>query len=856
MADIFKKLGDVNRIKSDINQAISEMGGEINSSTPFSDYADAVRSIPTAAPTDLINDNTITNNTTWSSNKINTEISSRINDIVLPTKLSDLTDDLGDNPVHTHSIYLTDGNLTARLQNYYNATTIDGLLANKQPTGDYATNSQISSLDSKIDGVEDKIPDVSGFINNAALNTALSDYYPINAMDYLLSEKQDTINDLANIRSGANLGATSLQAGALIDYATKDYVITEIEKIDIPDVSNFATKSELNNKQDAIEDLDDIRSGAVDGEMAYGAINGFGNIVSYNASDFLPSSTTILTTTDVDNRINASTKFLKKNATDSTSGVITFNGGSGGSNYGIIVPSGMSIGGITRTGYSQYATIRLVNSKVNTGSYYVDGTGSVLFRHKTGTASAEGTVNDAMLTIHPELGIRAAWSGTAGHAVTDDDLHTVLLDGVEYSNLTTTDKTISGAINELNAKPSGGDGLNNPYSLLEYKHSELDIINSSWLKSNGQWNLKAMYSNAYEEAKRIGKKHSRVLYAWIDSTDLYYTDTEEPRINDPIYIQGNGDIREAGYVERIQNGQFYFVVVTLGSIIVSRKPDSDISGGIINYTDYDFVYDEENELFRLPLKTKKSFIIDEGKEDGITYRIWNNGYCEQEGYINLSVTSISFPKKYKDNKYNILVQYVDSSETGAVQAGYFVRTRTDIGFTTTSSTTSYRNWKASGYLADDQYTPQKLYYYVGDTVQNASLIDVAQVTSQLANKVDVNSKVIDGQWKIADYTITSSGSAGTFKFNISDLIGNNTDCYEVLISSWFYSDSTTYRGEYISSNLCSEFQIGHNGTNNRSAPNSFIIPVGSDHIINFRATHSFTNREFKIASYRRLGTNE
>lgn len=219
---------------------------------------------------------------------------------------------------------------------------------------------------------------------------------------------------------------------------------------------DYATNTALTNglatKENTISDLEQIRNNASAGKSANDTISNYGDIVTYNASDFLSSSTTLLTITDVDNRINASTKFIKKNATDSTSGVITFNGGTGGSSYGINVPSGMSIGGLTRTGYSQYATIRLVNDKVNTGSYYIDGNGSVLFRHKTGTKTAEGSANDAMFTINPEAGIKAGWSGTAGKGITDADLHDVLIDTIEYSKLNTTAKDVLGAINELKSQ--------------------------------------------------------------------------------------------------------------------------------------------------------------------------------------------------------------------------------------------------------------------------------------------------------------------------------------------------------------------------------------------------------------------
>jgi hypothetical protein len=48
------------------------------------------------------------------------------------------------------------------------------------------------------------------------------------------------------------------------------------------------------------------------------------------------------------------------------------------------------------------------------------------------------------------------------------------------------------------------------------------------------------------------------------------------------------------------------------------------------------------------------------------------------------------------------------------------------------------NWKASGYLASDQYTAPPLYFKVANVVVNQELIDIGQVTNSLANKVDLD----------------------------------------------------------------------------------------------------------------------
>lgn len=101
--------------KEDIKDAIEEMGGEVGEGT-IDTYATAVRSIPTGVGTET--DPVFTNSPAYgiTSNDITSwngksTFSGSYNDLTnkptIPTKLSDLTDDLGSNPTHTHSQYLT-----------------------------------------------------------------------------------------------------------------------------------------------------------------------------------------------------------------------------------------------------------------------------------------------------------------------------------------------------------------------------------------------------------------------------------------------------------------------------------------------------------------------------------------------------------------------------------------------------------------------------------------------------------------------------------------------------------------------------------------------------------------------------
>ena len=83
--------------------------------------------------------------------------------------------------------------------------------------------------------------------------------------------------------------------------------------------------------------------------------------------------------------------------------------------------------------------------------------------------------------------------------------------------------------------------LNNPYSLFDSKYSDHELNNLSWLKSEGQWNAKAVYPSAYDKLLKV------------------YNGTE-----------------------------------TIEGLSVKLSTET--------YTDYDFVLNTADETFRLPLK--------------------------------------------------------------------------------------------------------------------------------------------------------------------------------------------------------------------------------------------------------------
>lgn len=131
------------------------------------------------------------------------------------------------------------------------------------------------------------------------------------------------------------------------------------------------------------------------------------------------------------------------------------------------------------------------------------------------------------------------------------------------------------------------------------------------------------------------------------------------------------------------------------------------------YTDYDFVLNTSDETFRLPLKTKLASgkaVVGNGISLGLTngtdnlcvtgYNGSNQCYMAYDGYGK----TIGTPLNSK------------AITTGMVATGV-----------TTDPTKSGIELSDSGLY---------LYFYVGETVQNANLIDAGRIGEQLANKQD------------------------------------------------------------------------------------------------------------------------
>lgn len=282
--------------------------------------------------------------------------------------------------------------------------------------------------------------------------------------------------------------------------------------------------------------------------------------------------------------------------------------------------------------------------------------------------------------------------------------------------------------------------LNNPFFFGMSQYFNVEPNNLSWLKSDGVYKPKSVYPDYYNWIlenvnKGVEGFKGQEGYCFIatDSSSYYWwVSTESPVVGASVYRYDAGvnSMFFDGTVETLTSNGFTFTSIFEGSsYTVTRDSSKDTS--ILHptawITDYDFVINTSDETFRLPIKAinsnyKYSHFPDFNNKTSLTTNFIapNNGwFCLKAGTqgavtsINGVIVQNSFPAgaNYSDRNIFIRVKKGDTA-TAIGQGGYFVP---EIVVKETDSNDLF------------------LYYYVGETVQNANLIDAGRMQEQITN---------------------------------------------------------------------------------------------------------------------------
>ena len=245
--------------------------------------------------------------------------------------------------------------------------------------------------------------------------------------------------------------------------------------------------------------------------------------------------------------------------------------------------------------------------------------------------------------------------------------------------------------------------LNNPFSLLDYKWSEYELNNASWLLSNGSFHSGTVYTSVYELLLKI------------------YNGTE-------------------------------------------NKEGVSVKLSTEEYSDTDFVLNTADTTFRLPIKVKLASgnaVVGNGMALGWTDGAGNYGapYLEKDSTnrINNGTHCYGQILPYDEDT----VSGVQWSNNGSV-----------IGITTDPTKSGIETSSSGLYL----------YFYVGETIQDANVINASGVLSRVS--------------KLSDSYISGLGMPSNKYIDLT--LGASGTEYVAPANGWFYvSKVSTASGQWF-----------------------------------------------------------
>lgn len=279
--------------------------------------------------------------------------------------------------------------------------------------------------------------------------------------------------------------------------------------------------------------------------------------------------------------------------------------------------------------------------------------------------------------------------------------------------------------------------LNNPFFFGMSQYFDVEPNNLSWLKSDGEYKPKSVYPDYYNWIlenvnKGVEGFKGQEGYCFIatDSSGYYWwVSTESPVVGASVYRYdvGVNSMFFDGTVETLTSNGFTFTSIFEGSsytVTRDSSKDTSILHPAVWITDNDFEINTSDETFKLPLKngTEGMFgggaVVGNGMSLGLT-----------NGSQTAGLTSLTYHAGVTDRGTLIGVTTgygLNIGQSVAGSAGF-------NGIVTAGITTDPE--KSGLVVANAGVVPDgwALYYYVGETVQNANLIDAGRMQEQITN---------------------------------------------------------------------------------------------------------------------------
>lgn len=311
-----------------------------------------------------------------------------------------------------------------------------------------------------------------------------------------------------------------------------------------------------------------------------------------------------------------------------------------------------------------------------------------------------------------------------------------------FIQIATGQETVVDIVNEIE--------LNNPYSLFDCKFADHLLNNASWLRADTfDWYSGDVYVDAYNKL-----------------VEEYNNGTEETYALDDIIFR------------RTQSG-FKICDANQEQKVLDRYNN--------NWTHWFYIIDTENKRFKLP-RTKWGF-------KGLRGQV---GDLVDESLPNIKGEAYSTQSNTSDAYFTVHTGPFTSSFTQHTTHWYNApnSSNTDknfgLGFDASRVSSAYQD----GAPVQERGTQMYLYFYVGEAVQNANLIDIGRITENYATRDFAQSASFPSN-RFIDLTLGASGSTytapanGWFSVGGNDLETGNDFKYVMRIESTRFGVSST-----------------------------------------------------------------
>ena len=160
-------------------------------------------------------------------------------------------------------------------------------------------------------------------------------------------------------------------------------------------------------------------------------------------------------------------------------------------------------------------------------------------------------------------------------------------------------------------------------------------------------------------------------------------------------------------------------------------------------------------------------------------------------------------------------------------------------------------------LSNAKSDTAQLYFKVANAVKNLELLDAGEVLESLADKVDKDSDLFNGQWVFEQMMLTNS-TAATQTLDLSDYLPKDEYDYEVMFTVNAYTSSPSDQKKWIYTDILphnTDWSDTWNNANTRHSANSFICPVGKERKV-YVGGSTVESFYLYVKGYRRLGKKE